>query len=64
MGHLGAYVGWPLQLIFAIGASTAAGIALGEWRGAGPRAIRIMSLSLALLLIAAALLGWANRLSV
>jgi L-rhamnose-H+ transport protein len=63
MGHLGAYAGWPLQLIFAIGTSTAAGFFLGEWRGAGPGAIRIMSLSLALLLVAAVLLGWVNRLS-
>jgi len=64
MGPLGAYAGWPVLLIFAISASTVAGIVLGEWRGAGPSAVRTRTLSLALLLIAAALLGWANKLSV
>jgi L-rhamnose-H+ transport protein len=64
MGPMGAYAGWPILLIFAISASMVAGIILGEWRGAGPKAVRTRTLSIALLLVAAALLGLANRYSV
>jgi len=63
MGPFGGYAGWPLQLICAIAASTVAAFLLGEWRGAPKRAVRIMCSSLVLLLIAALLLGWVNKLS-
>jgi L-rhamnose-H+ transport protein len=63
MGHLGAYAGWPLLLISAITAATIGGAILGEWRSAGPKAIRAIRFSILLLMIAAGMLWWVNKIS-
>jgi L-rhamnose-H+ transport protein len=62
MGSLGPYAGWPLLLIAAIGASNVSGIVIGEWKGTGAKPIRVMGAALAVLFVAAIMLGVANRM--
>lgn len=62
MGSFGAYAGWPLLLIAAIGASNVSGMLIGEWRGTGTRPRAVMVSALAVLFIAAIILGFANRM--
>jgi L-rhamnose-H+ transport protein len=62
MGNLGAYAGWPLLLIAAIGASNLSGLVIGEWKGAGSKPARVMAAAMAVLFVAAIMLGLANRM--
>ena len=62
MGNLGAYAGWPLLLIAAIGASNLSGVIIGEWKGTGSKPGRVMALAMAVLFVAAVMLGFANRM--
>ena len=62
MGSLGAYAGWPLLLIAAIGASNLSGVIIGEWKGTGSKPGRVMALAMAVLFVAAVMLGFANRM--
>lgn len=61
MGSLGAVIGWPLFMAILIVASTVTGFVTGEWKGAGSRAKQWMGAGLAVLIVASALLGVANR---
>jgi L-rhamnose-H+ transport protein len=61
MGNLGAAIGWPLFMAVLILASTATGFATGEWRGSSARARHWMGAGMATLILAAVLLGVANR---
>jgi L-rhamnose-H+ transport protein len=62
MGSFGAYAGWPVLLISAIGASNVSGMIMGEWRGTHPKAMAVMSVALLVLVVAAVMLGFANRM--
>jgi len=62
MGSFGAYAGWPLLLIAAIGASNVSGMIIGEWKGTGSRPRLAMASALAVLFVAAIMLGFANRM--
>ncbi len=62
LGAFGAYAGWSLLLIAAIGAGNVGGIAVGEWKGCGSRPFLTMIGGMAVLAVAAVMLGYANRL--
>lgn len=62
MGSLGAYAGWPLLLVAAIAGSNVSAILIGEWKGASKKPSRVMSAALAVLVLAAIMLGFANRM--
>jgi L-rhamnose-H+ transport protein len=61
MGSFGAYAGWPILLIAAIGASNISGFIVGEWKGTGTKPAVMMGVALAILFVAAIILGYANR---
>ncbi|MGH9430764.1 MAG: L-rhamnose/proton symporter RhaT [Terriglobia bacterium] len=61
MGNLGAVIGWPLFMAVLIIASTVTGFATGEWKGSTARAQQWMGAGMATLILAAVLLGVANR---
>ncbi len=62
MGSFGAYAGWPMLLIAAIGASNISGFIVGEWKGTGSKPVAMMGVALAVLFLAAIILGYANRM--
>ena len=62
MGALGAYAGWPLLLVAAIAGSNISAIMIGEWKGADQKPKRAMAAALVVLLMAAIMLGIANRM--
>lgn len=62
MGAMGAYAGWPLLLVAAIAGSNVSAITIGEWKGAGRKPSRVMAAALTVLVIAAIMLGYANRM--
>jgi L-rhamnose-H+ transport protein len=62
MGGFGAYAGWPLMLIVAITAGNVSGILMGEWKHTGTRPLAAMIAALAVLFLAAVMLGFANRM--
>ena len=61
LGALGPSVGWPLSLAVGLVVANLMGVALGEWRGAAPRAVRLMWAGLAILLSAIVLCGISAR---
>jgi L-rhamnose-H+ transport protein len=61
-GRFGAVIAWPLFMGVLILASSVAGFATGEWKGAGTQAKQWMGVGLALLMAASVLLGFANNL--
>jgi L-rhamnose-H+ transport protein len=62
MGSFGAYAGWPVLLISAIGASNVSGMITGEWRDTDSKAKIVMGAALLVLVGAAVMLGFANRM--
>ena len=62
LGSFGAYAGWSIMLIASIVAGNVAGMIVGEWKGAGTRALITMGGALTVLVIAAVILSYANRL--
>jgi L-rhamnose-H+ transport protein len=62
MGALGAYAAWPLLLIAAIAASNVSGIVMGEWKRTNKKAKVLMGSALVVLVLAAILVGFANRM--
>jgi L-rhamnose-H+ transport protein len=62
MGTFGAYAGWPLLLVAAIAGSNISAIMIGEWKDAGTKSRRVMAAALAVLVVAAIMLGIANRM--
>lgn len=62
LGAFGAYAGWCLLLIASIAAGNVGGILVGEWKGSGQRAFSTMMGGMAVLALAAIILGYANRL--
>lgn len=62
LGAFGAYAGWCLLLIASIVAGNMGGIAVGEWKGCGPKPFLTMIGGMLVLAFAAILLGYTNRL--
>jgi L-rhamnose-H+ transport protein len=62
MGALGAYAGWPLLLVAAIAGSNVSAILIGEWKGADKKSSQVMAAALVVLVLAAVMLGFANRM--
>jgi L-rhamnose-H+ transport protein len=62
LGTFGAYAGWSIMLIASIVAGNVAGVIVGEWKGAGTRPLITMGAALTILVIAAVILSYANRL--
>jgi len=60
LGRLGPSVGWPMLMSISIVTSNCRSAATGEWRGAGRKAAGIMTLGIAVLLMAVLILGWAS----
>lgn len=63
LGHLGAYIGFPMMLIASILTGNVLGFIHGEWKNAGRTALRLMAGGVALLIAAILLLGVANSLN-
>lgn len=62
LGALGPVVGWPVFQATTIMASTAAGAALGEWRGGDRRFVCLNILGLVILVSAIVVISLGNRL--
>ena len=62
LGAVGPIVGWPVFQATTIIASTAAGAALGEWRGADKRFVYLNIFGLAVLVSAIVVISIGNRL--
>jgi L-rhamnose-H+ transport protein len=43
MGQYGAVFGWPLFMTVILLVANLLGLLTGEWRGAGPRAVRFLA---------------------
>jgi len=63
LGHLGAYIGFPMMLIASILTGNVLGFVNGEWKHAGRTALQLMTAGVALLIVAILLLGVANTLN-
>jgi len=61
LGALGPSVGWPLSLAVGLVVANLMGVVLGEWRGAAPKAVKLMWAGLAILLSAIVLCGISAR---
>jgi len=62
LGKLGAFLGFPIMLISSILAANALGAASGEWRGATPKAKRLMTIGVSVLILAVCFLAYSNQL--
>ena len=62
---MGAYTfsSWSIHMASIVIFSTAWGIALKEWKGAGPIAIRLLALGLAVLVASTIIIGYGNYLN-
>lgn len=60
LGTLGPSVGWALFIGGLVVSSNVGGFATGEWKGAGSQALRWMMSGIALMVMAAALIGFGN----
>ncbi|TAM83342.1 MAG: hypothetical protein EPN47_04320 [Acidobacteria bacterium] len=60
IGRLGPSVGWPILMSLCIVVSNLWGVATGEWRGAGRRAVGTMAWGLGILVVAVVILGFAS----
>lgn len=60
LGSLGAVLGWPLFMSMIVIAASLWGVATGEWKGAGRRAIQPMTGGVIILLLAVFVLSLAT----
>jgi L-rhamnose-H+ transport protein len=63
LGSIGPSIGWPLSLAVGLLVANLMGLLLGEWRGAGPKAIRTMNLAILTLLCAITLCAASTRMA-
>jgi L-rhamnose-H+ transport protein len=63
LGKLGPAIGWPLKLIAGLVTANLAGIVVGEWKSTRVRDRRWMVVGFAVLVVAAAVLGWSSMLA-
>ncbi len=57
LGKLGAFLGWPVFMSMQVITGSALGAITGEWRGAGPSAVRWLMAGLILLVVSIFLVG-------
>ena len=55
LGNIGPSIGWPMSLAVGLLVANGMGVILGEWKGAGQRAMRYMGCGIATLITAAIL---------
>jgi len=60
MGPLGGVLGWPIFMSVVIIMANVLGAATGEWKGAGPRAVRLSWTGICVLVIAITVIAQAN----
>ena len=60
LGSLGAILGFPVFMAMQVLTGNVLGYASGEWRGAGPRLLRLLMAGNLLLVLAIFLIGWAS----
>ncbi|MGO8792385.1 MAG: L-rhamnose/proton symporter RhaT [Terriglobia bacterium] len=61
LGSIGPSIGWAIYMSSTVVIATLWGLFTGEWRGAGRRALRVMSAGLAVLVVAVFIIGLSNR---
>jgi L-rhamnose-H+ transport protein len=63
IGQLGAYLGFPIMLIVCILTGNVLGLLSGEWKGVARRPRRIMTVGVAILVLAILILGFSGKMS-
>jgi L-rhamnose-H+ transport protein len=63
IGNMGPVLGWPLFMSIIILASSGWGFFTGEWKGAGSKAVKIMFVAIALLILGFCTLAYSSTLS-
>lgn len=63
IGNMGPVLGWPLFMSVIIVASSGWGFLTGEWKEAGRKAVKIMILAIALLILGFCTLAYSSTLS-
>ena len=61
MGKSGSSIGWAILMSFVVIVANVWGLITGEWRGAGPKPVRVMSLGLIILVGAIFIMGLGNQ---
>jgi len=61
LGSIGPSIGWAIYMSSTVVIATLWGLFTGEWRGAGQKALRVMSAGLAVLVVAVFIIGFSNR---
>jgi L-rhamnose-H+ transport protein len=62
LGSLGPSVGWPVFQAMIVVTSSVIGFAMGEWKNAEARLVRVAGIGLAMLVAAIVLLSIGNRI--
>jgi L-rhamnose-H+ transport protein len=62
LGDIGPSIGWPLSLAAALLVANIAGVLLGEWRGAAPRAVGRMRAGIVVLVVAVVFCAFSSTL--
>jgi L-rhamnose-H+ transport protein len=62
IGSMGPVLGWPLFMSIIIVVSSGWGVLTGEWKGAGSKAVKIMSFAIALLILGFCTLAYSSSL--
>jgi hypothetical protein len=60
MGSFGATLGWPLFMTVMVLVANFWGIATGEWKNAGPRALRSLAAGIVLMIAALVIISAAT----
>jgi L-rhamnose-H+ transport protein len=63
LGKLGPAIGWPLSLVVSLVTANCIGFLTGEWKLSSRAARRLMTVGLAILLVAIGILGWSGSLA-
>jgi L-rhamnose-H+ transport protein len=63
IGSMGPVLGWPLFMSVIILVSSGWGFLTGEWKGAGAKAVKIMFVAIALLIVGFCTLAYSSTLS-
>lgn len=62
VGRLGAIIGWPVFMATIIITANVWGLLTGEWRGAGPQALRMIGSGVAVLIVAIFIVSYGGTL--
>ena len=61
LGDIGPSIGWPLSLAVGLLLANSMGMLLGEWRQAGPKAVRLMTLGILILVAAIVIVAVSSK---